>query len=566
MYADGKIYMGLADGERVYMQPGMSNRHGLIAGASGTGKTITMKAMAESFSDAGVPVFLCDVKGDVSGLASPGVSSSGMEKRIDKFGVRDIFSYKPYPVCFWDIYQKKGHPIRATVSDMGPDILSRILGLSPAQEGVLNIVFRIADDKGLMLIDLKDLRAVLNYVTEHREEYLTTYGNITKQSAGGILRALLPLESQGGDLFFGEPALDILDWMRTDIYGKGMVNILHSVNLVQNPTLYASFLLWMMSELFERLPEAGDLEKPKLVFFFDEAHMLFADAPKVLVQKIEQVVKLIRSKGVGIYFVTQSPSDIPDGVLAQLSNRVQHALRAYTPSEQKAVRAAAQSMRVNPKFDTETVIMELGVGEALTSFLDEDGVPGIVQRTAIICPQSLMAPTTEENRKNFMSHDGMSKYDVSVDNLSAYEELVEGEKDMDTEAIEGTESIDAEATMSDEQEIVIEEIPGESPVQRRQRLWEAEKKAKAKAAGGSKGKDAAVKESIKEREKEEAAALRRKEREAEAARKKKEKEEEAARKKKEKAAERRKAQIERQLINTGMQVLKRGLMNTLFKS
>lgn len=494
MYTDEKIYMGLADGERVYMELGMSNRHGLIAGASGTGKTITMKAMAESFADAGVPVFLCDVKGDVSGLASPGTSSDSMEKRIDKFGIRDKFTYKQYPVCFWDIYQKNGHPVRATVSDMGPDILSRILGLTPAQEGVLNIVFRIADDKGLILTDLKDLRAVINYVTEHKDEYLTTYGNISKQSSGGIIRALLPLENQGGDLFFGEPDLDIFDWIRTDMYGTGMVNVLHAVELVQNPTLYASFLLWMMSELFERLPEAGDLEKPKLVFFFDEAHMLFADAPKVLVQKIEQVVKLIRSKGVGIYFVTQSPSDIPDGVLAQLSNRVQHALRAYTPSEQKAVRAAAQSMRVNPKFDAETVIMELGVGEALTSFLDENGVPGIAQRTSIICPQSRMAPTEEEARRRMMSCDGMGKYDTSVDNFSAYEEL--------TEAQEAQEAAAAEEIKAAEE-------------------------AKTQAAARKKA--------------------------------------EAEQKKKEKAAERRQAQIERQLINTGMQVLKRGILNTLFK-
>ncbi len=574
MYVDGKIYMGLAENQRVFMQLNMSNRHGLIAGASGTGKTITMKAMAEAFSDAGVPVFMCDVKGDVSGLASPGVASASMEKRMDKFGIRNSFTYKQYPVCFWDIYQKQGHPVRVTVSDMGPEILSRILGLTPAQEGVLNIVFRIADDKGLMLIDLKDLRAVINYVTEHRDDYVTTYGNVSKQSAGGIIRALLPLEMQGGELFFGEPALDIFDWIRTDVYGKGMVNILHSVELVQNPTLYASFLLWMMSELFERLPEAGDLEKPKLVFFFDEAHMLFADAPKILVQKIEQVVKLIRSKGVGIYFVTQSPGDIPDGVLAQLSNRVQHALRAYTPSEQKAVRAAAQSMRANPNFNTEDVIMELGVGEALTSFLDENGVPGIAQRTSIICPQSLMAPTDDGTRKLLMTRDGMSKYDRPVDNFSAYEELIEGAEpeEVNVETVEnnvqGQHNAPAQSDMQQNMQTnsvynapvnnnttmaaESEEIE-ESAVKRRQREWEAQQRAKEEAAAQ------------KQREKEEAAVLKKKEKEEEAARKKKEKEEEAARKKKERAAERRKNQIERQLINTGMQVLKRGLLNTLFK-
>ena len=520
MYRDGKIYMGLADGQKVCMELNMCNRHGLIAGASGTGKTITMKAMAESFSDAGVPVFLCDVKGDVSGLAMPGVQSESMEKRIDKFGIRDSFRYQAYPVTFWDIYQENGHPVRATVSDMGPEILSRILGLTPAQEGVLNIVFRIADDKGLILVDLKDLKAVLNYVSEHRKEYLTTYGNVTPQSIGGVIRALIPLESQGGDLFFGEPDLDIFDWIRTDSRGKGMINILDSVKLVQNPTLYASFLLWMMAELFERLPEAGDMEKPKLVFFFDEAHMLFSDAPKVLVQRIEQVVKLIRSKGVGIYFVTQSPSDIPDSVLAQLSNRVQHALRAYTPAEQKAVRVAAQSFRANPAFKTEDVIMELGVGRALTSFLDDEGVPGIVQQTAIICPQSLMGPVDEGVRRNLMANDSMAKYDEYVDNWTAYEVL--------------TDLAEAE-----EKEAALE-------AERAQLAKEREEFEKTK-------------------EKEALLAQKQREKEEEAARRKKEKEEEAAAKKREKAAERRKAQIERTLINTGAQVLKRGLFKTLFK-
>ncbi len=494
MYQNGSIYMGMAQGKQITMQLNMSNRHGLIAGASGTGKTITMKVMAEAFSDAGVPVFMCDIKGDVSGIAMAGVQSEGMEKRIDKFQIRDSFQYKSYPVCFWDIYQEGGHPVRATISDMGPELLARILSLTPAQTGVLNIVFKIADDKGLLLIDLKDLKALLAYVSEHKEEYITTYGNITTQSVGGILRALLPLESQGGDMFFGEPALDIKDWMRTDASGRGIINLLNCVKLVQNPTLYASFLLWMMSELFECLPEAGDLDKPKLVFFFDEAHMLFSDAPKVLVNKIEQVVKLIRSKGVGIYFVTQNPSDIPDGVLAQLSNRVQHALRAYTPSEQKAVKAAAQSLRQNPDFKAEDVIMELGVGEALTSFLDENGVPTVVQRTSIICPQSLMAPVDEIIRQDCMLQDGMNKYSEAYDRESAFE-MLEG----------------------------------------------------------------------KRKKEEDSVAASKKEKEEEAAKKKKEKEEEAKKKKKEKASERRKAQIERQLINTGAQVLKRGLLKTLLK-
>lgn len=503
MYIDNSIYVGLAGDQRVTMNLKMANRHGLIAGASGTGKTITMKVLAESFSDAGVPVFLCDVKGDVSGLCCPGTQSESMEKRIDKFGIRDSFSYKSYPVTLWDIYGESGHSVRTTVSDIGPDLLSRILGLTPAQEGVLNIVFRIADDKGLILTDLKDLRAILTYVGEHRTEYTMTYGNIASATLGGVLRALLPLEDQGGNLFFGEPALDIRDWMRTASDGRGMINLLDCVRLVRNPTLYATFLLWMMSELFEQLPEAGDLDKPKLVFFFDEAHMLFTDAPKVLVQKIEQVVKLVRSKGVGIYFVTQSPSDIPDSVLAQLSNRVQHALRAYTPAEQKAARVAAQSMRANPAFKAEDLIMELGVGHALVSLLDEDGVPGIVQNTAIICPQSLMAPADPATRAAVMSADGMEKYDTAVDNVSAYETLEE---------------------------------------------------ERAKAAEQAK-LDAERAQLEKERAEFEA----QKAKESEAKRKKEEKEEAA----KQKAAERRKAQIERKLINAGTKALKRGILNTL---
>ncbi|MBO4234939.1 MAG: DUF853 family protein [Firmicutes bacterium] len=426
MFVDNKIYMGLdGDGNRVYLDLGMANRHGLIAGATGTGKTITMKCMAESFADAGVPVFLCDVKGDVSGICEPGEQNEGMEKRIDRFGIRDEFRYKGYATTFWDIYGEKGHPIRATVSDMGPELLARILNLTEAQEGVLNIIFRIADDNGLLLIDLKDLRAMVNYVGEHKDEYILEYGNIAKQSLGGIVRAILPIEDQGGTLFFGEPDLDIMDWIRTDYNGKGMINVLDSVRLVNNPKLYAIFLLWMMAELFEKLPEVGDPEKPKLVFFFDEAHFLFTDMPSVFVQKIEQMVKLIRSKGVGVYFVTQNPADIPDSVLAQLSNKVQHALRAYTPAEQKAIRAAAQSYRVNPDFDTEQAITELGVGEAITSFLDTEGIPTMVQKTKIICPQSKMAAAEESSRQSMMSQDGMNKYDSMVDNESAFEVLSE---------------------------------------------------------------------------------------------------------------------------------------------
>ena len=509
MFLDNNIYLGLAEGERVYLPLNMANRHGLVAGASGTGKTITMKAMAESFSDAGVPVFLCDAKGDVSGLCAPGKQNEGMEKRIDKFGIRDSFTYKGYPVTFWDIYQQGGHPVRITVSDMGPDLLSRILDLTPAQEGVLNIIFRIADDKGLKLIDLKDLRAMVSYVDEHKKEFAVEYGNITTQSLGGISRALLPLEDQGGDLFFGEPALDLKDWMRCDENGCGMVNILDCVKLIQNPKLYTSFLLWMLSELFETLPEEGDMDKPKLVFFFDEAHMLFSDAPKALVQKVEQVVKLIRSKGVGIYFVTQSPSDIPDSVLAQLSHRVQHALRAYTPAERKAVRVAAQSFRENPAFKAEDVICELGVGKALVSCLDAEGIPQIVQHTSIICPQSLMAAADAASRSAALMKDGMEKYDETVDNESAYEML---------------------------NEIAVEEEKAE-----------AEAEAAEKAA------------------EEEAKRLAKEEKEREKAELKRQKELERQEERKRKAAEKRKEKIQKELMDVGVKALKRGLFKTLLK-
>ena len=421
---DKMIYMGLdEEGRHVNLRLNMANRHGLIAGATGTGKTVTMKCMAEGFADAGVPVFMCDVKGDVSGICVPGERTEGMEKRIDRFDLRDCFSYKGYTTTFWDLYGETGHPIRSTVSDMGPTLLARILGLTEIQEGVLNIIFKIADDNNLLLIDLKDLRTMVNYVGEHKDEYTLTYGNMATQSLGAIVRALLPLENQGGNYFFGEPELNILDWIRTDEEGKGMINVLDSVKLIQNPKLYSMFLLWMMAELFEVLPEVGDPEKPKLVFFFDEAHLLFNGAPSVLIEKIEQVVKLVRSKGVGIYFVTQNPADIPDAVLAQCSNRVQHALRAYTPAEQKAIRAAANSFRVNPAFKTEEVIKELGVGEALVSFLDEYGIPDIVRNTKIICPQSLMGQCDDASRNLMRVTDGMKKYDLYVDNESAYEVL-----------------------------------------------------------------------------------------------------------------------------------------------
>ena len=542
MYENGKIYMGLADGARVELALNMCNRHGLIAGASGTGKTITMKVMAESFSDAGVPVFLCDVKGDVAGICAPGVSSEGMEKRIDRFGLRGSFAYKGYPTTFWDIYQTGGHAVRATVSDMGPELLSRILSLTPAQEGILHIMFRIADDKGLLLLDLKDLRAMLNYVSEHRAEYMMTYGNITPQSVAAILRALLPLEQQGGDLFFGEPPLDIYDWMRTDADGRGMVNVLDCVKLVQNPTLYASFLLWLLSELFETMPEVGDLEKPKLVFFFDEAHMLFRDAPAVLVQKIEQTVKLIRSRGIGVFFVTQSPADVPNTVLAQLSNRVQHALRAYTPTELKAVRVAAQAFRENPAFNAEDAIMELGVGEALTSFLGEDGIPAMVQRTKIICPQSLMGAPEAMTRAKAILRDGMEKYDEAEDNVSAYEVLAD-----ETQA--------AEEALAQERERLEEE----------KRAAEEEKQRRKQAEADEKRAQKLEDEARRRAQKLEDEERRRAQKLEDEARRKAEREKEKKEAEEKRKAERIRSKIETQLISAGGQMLKRGLLGILKK-
>lgn len=395
--------------------------------------------LAESFSQLGVPVFLADIKGDLAGMCKAGVHSESMEKRINKLGIED-WRYRVFPTRFWDIYGEYGHPVRTTVSEMGPMLLSRLMDLSDVQSDVLNLVFKIADDKGLLLIDIKDLKAMLRYVGENRAEFSAEYGNMSAQSLGAIQRSLITLEDEGGAEFFGEPAIDIRDWMQRDEQGRGYINVLHSVKLVQNPTLYATFMLFLMSELFEKLPERGDAEKPEMVFFFDEAHLLFSDAPKVLVQKIEQVVKLIRSKGVGIYFISQSPSDIPDSVLAQLSNRVQHALRAYTPSEQKAVKTAAQTFRANPAFDTQTAIMELGVGEALVSCLDENGVPGIVQRAFILPPQSRMGTITDEERRAVIDASDMKhKYDKAIDNFSAYEYFEQQNEEQEKEEQEAAE-------------------------------------------------------------------------------------------------------------------------------
>ncbi len=443
MFYDGKIWIAKSD-INLYLRPEMANRHGLIAGATGTGKTITMKVLAESFSDMGVPVFFSDVKGDLSGMCRPGADSENMQSRIASFGIEG-WEYKAYPTRFWDIFGEVGHPVRITVSSMGPTLLARLLGLTDVQTGVLNIVFKVADEHGLLLIDLKDLRAMLRYVGDNHEEFTTLYGNVSTASIGAIQRALLTFESEGGECIFGEPELDIRDWMRTDFDGRGFINILSSAKLIQSPTVYATFLLWMLTELFEQLPEVGDLEKPRMIFFFDEAHLIFDDAPKALVQKLVQVVKLIRSKGVGVYFVTQSPSDIPDDVLAQLSNRIQHALRAYTPAEQKAVRAAADAFRANEAFDTEDALMALGVGEALVSFLDEEGIPTIVERAKILPPQSLMGPADAEYVKQLIvTSEFELKYRSTVDRESAYEIIMKATEELkaqqEQEAIEAEEA------------------------------------------------------------------------------------------------------------------------------
>lgn len=412
----------------------MANRHGLIAGATGTGKTVTLQVMAETFSQAGVPCFMADMKGDLSGVSQVGAMSSFIEKRCAEFGIENP-QFGASPVRFFDVFGEQGHPMRTTVSRMGPILLGRLLDLNETQTGVLNIVFHVADDRGLLLIDLKDLRSMLDYVAKHAKEYTTTYGNVTAQSIGAIQRALLTLESEGAEKFFGEPDFDIMDLLNQE-GGKGILSVLAADKLMQNPKLYSTYLLWLMSELYSQLPEVGDMELPKLVFFFDEAHMLFNGTSKALVEKIEQVIRLIRSKGVGIYFVTQSPSDIPETILGQLGNRVQHALRAFTPKDQKAVKTAADTFRANPEFKTDEAIMNLQTGEALVSFLDEKGSPSIVERARILFPLSQIGAITENQRTEIINRSRLyGRYDKPVDRESAFEVLLaETEKQMEEEA------------------------------------------------------------------------------------------------------------------------------------
>lgn len=426
MLRDGKLWLANDEkGEPVFLLPNMANRHGLVAGATGTGKTITLKVMAESFSDMGVPVFMADVKGDISGMLRPGTDSPDMQERIEKFGLAGAgFSYRGCPVTFWDIFGKRGIPLRTTISEIGPVLLARILELNELQSALLSILFRIADDNGLLLIDTKDIKACVNYVQEHRGDFEGEYGKMSPASLSAITRAIVALELEGADVFFGEPAVNISDWLALD-NGRGRIHVLASESLISSGKLYSTFLLWLLSELFETLPEAGDLEKPKMVFFFDEAHLLFDGASKALMDKVEQVVKLIRSKGVGIYFCTQNPRDIPDGVLSQLGNKVQHGLRAYTPAEQKAVKAAAASFRENPEFDAVEAITTLGTGKALVSFLEGDGVPGVARRVSILPPQCGMGAISDSERESAIKGSPFySKYAESHDPDSAYEFLM----------------------------------------------------------------------------------------------------------------------------------------------
>ena len=421
MYINNEILVGKNSKEELFITPNMANRHGLITGASGSGKTITLKVMAESFSSMGVPVFLADIKGDLSGTCMPGESNEKIKERLDSIEITD-FEFKGFPVVFWDVFAKSGHPIRTTLQEIGSIILSRMLGLNETQEGVLAIVFKIAKEEGYEIIDLKDLRLILQFVAENAKDYTIKYGNVAAQTIGTIQRNLLMLEEQGGDYFFGEPAIDINDFIKQNEMGLGNINILHSVELYKKPNLYACFLLWLLSSLNEKLPEVGDLDKPKMVFFFDEAHLLFNELPNYMLTQVIQIVKLIRSKGIGLYFISQSPNDIPAEILAQLGNKVQHNLRAYTPAEQKAIKAISDSFRANPEFDTQEAILALGTGEALISFLNEKGEPNIVQKATVLPPQSMMGAIDDSIRLMVISRSPIhGKYDTVVDRESAFE-------------------------------------------------------------------------------------------------------------------------------------------------
>ena len=452
MFAEDKVLIGCNENTDVFLLPKLANRHGLIAGATGTGKTVTLQVMAETFCQAGVPCFMADMKGDLSGISQAGKMSGFIEKRLPEFGIENP-EFQPCPVRFYDVFGEQGHPMRATISQMGPMLLSRLLQLNETQDGVLNIVFRIADDRGLLLLDLKDLQAMLDWVSKHAKQYTTKYGNISAQTVGAIQRALLQLETQGADKFFGEPSFDIYDLIQTE-GGKGVMSVLAADKLMMQPKLYSTYLLWLLSELYSTLPEVGDMELPKLVFFFDEAHMLFTDTSKALLDKIEQVIRLIRSKGVGIYFITQSPTDIPENILGQLGNRVQHALRAYTPKDQKAVKTAADTFRANPEFKTDEAIMNLETGEALVSFLDAKGAPGIVERAKILFPLSQIGAITEGQRLDIIKQSRIAgKYDTPIDRESAFEIIM-------AEAEEQMKAQEEEAAAKEEEKAKGKQKPG----------------------------------------------------------------------------------------------------------
>ncbi|MGI6002183.1 MAG: helicase HerA-like domain-containing protein [Lachnospiraceae bacterium] len=471
MFYNNKIVFADDHGEKVFIEPGMANRHGLIAGATGTGKTITLKVLAESFSDAGVPVLITDVKGDLTGMIEAGSDSEDMQERIRKFSLADMnFSYKAYPAAFWDLYGENGIPVRTTISEMGPVLLAKLLDLNETQTAVLSVVFKIADDQKLLLIDIKDLKSMLTYVSDNSKELSQTYGNMAKQSINAILRSVIALESKGADLFFGEPALNVSDWFASGTDGRGMMNILDCRQLMQDSTMYSAFLMWFLSELFETLPEVGDMDKPRMVFFFDEAHLLFKDCSKAFEEKIEQVVKLIRSKGVGIFFCTQNPTDLPDGILSQLGNKIQHALRAYTPNDEKALKAAAGAFRANPDFDTRQVLQELGTGEALVSVLDKEGIPTVVRRCSILPPQSRMGAAGEEAVKQVTAQSNLYlKYKESSDRDSAYEFLERMKQQNAAEAESAKQQVAAEKEKQKAEEKKEKEKQKEKEREERQR-------------------------------------------------------------------------------------------------
>ena len=503
MFQDKKIWVGTSGEEKVYIYPKMANRHGMIAGATGTGKTVTLKVLAESFSSCGVPVFLADVKGDLAAMCRPGEENEKVRERMDAMNLEEYgFDFQAYPTTYWDIYGEKGMPLRTTISEMGPLLLGRILDLNDTQADILTIIFKIADDEGLLLLDTKDLKSMIQYVSEHSKEYALEYGNMAKQSLAAILRAVVALEAEGGDKFFGETALNITDWMCTSYEGKGTIQVLDCQKLINNPTMYSTFLLWMMSELFETLPEAGDRDRPKMVFFFDEAHLLFDNASKTLLTKIEQVVKLIRSKGVGIYFITQNPKDIPEGIMGQLGTKVQHALRAYTPAEQKAAKAAAQSFRENHEFDTFEAITQLATGEALVSTLDEEGIPTVVQKCTILPPQSQMGALNDVIRKDEMINNLLyAKYTQELDRESAYEILTK------KVAAEAEEEAAEKAALEAEKQKIKEEEAARKAAEKEALALEKQKEKEALAAEKQKQKEQEA--ARKAAEKEEAAKDRR---------------------------------------------------------